>query len=317
MNKIHSMKRTKKGFVPVMITPFLSSGEIDFDGLTRLTETYLRAGVSGLFANCLSSEMYELSDAERQQLVKHVVKVVNGVVPVVATGTFGGPVHDQAIFVKKIYDCGVDAVIAITSMLAAQNESDDVFNERVFNLFEKTADIPMGLYECPIPYKRIINASQLKSFTDTGRILYHKDTCLEIDQVTEKLKATAGCSKFGLYDAYIVNAIESLTAGSAGLSCIQGNYWPELIVWICDNYNNPGVEKERSVIMDFLNDNMQLMHNFYPATAKYCWQKRDLPISTTTRQKFGGLSAEVMKGIDKLHERYITLMDELNIDTRK
>ncbi len=35
---------------------------------------------------------------------------------------------------------------------------------------------------------------------------------------------------FGLYDAYMVHAIESLKAGSAGLSCIQGNFFPELIL---------------------------------------------------------------------------------------
>lgn len=171
------MKSIKKGFVPVMITPFNSSGEIDFDGLTRLTERYLEAGVTGLFANCLSSEMYDLSETERLLLVKSVVKVTNGRVPVVATGTFGGPITEQADFVKKIYECGADAVIAITNMLATADETDTVFDERVFRLFQHTPGIPMGLYECPNPYKRTINAAQLKAFVDSGRLIYHKDTC--------------------------------------------------------------------------------------------------------------------------------------------
>jgi 4-hydroxy-tetrahydrodipicolinate synthase len=308
------MKHSGKGFVPVMITPFHESGEIDFDGLSRLTERYLKAGVSGLFANCLSSEMFDLTATERQELVKHVVDVVDGAVPVVATGNFGITVQEQATFVKKIYDCGVDAVIAITNMLAAEDEPDAVFDERVFRLFESTENIPLGLYECPVPYKRTINAIQLKMFTDTGRLIYLKDTCLDIEMITKKLKATASCKQFGLYDAYMIHAIESLTAGSAGLSCIQGNYWPELIVWICDNYNNPDVASERIVIMDFLKENMDLVHDQYPASAKYYMQKRNLQVSTFTRQKPGGLTAEVVSKIDKLQERYLAMMNELNLN---
>ncbi|RZJ89994.1 MAG: dihydrodipicolinate synthase family protein, partial [Chryseobacterium sp.] len=61
------MENGQKGFIPVMLTPFLSNGNIDYPALTQLTEIYLQAGASGLFANCLSSEMFELSDEERIQ----------------------------------------------------------------------------------------------------------------------------------------------------------------------------------------------------------------------------------------------------------
>jgi 4-hydroxy-tetrahydrodipicolinate synthase len=307
------MKNIKKGFVPVMITPFHNSGEIDFDGLTRLTERYLEAGVTGLFANCLSSEMFDLSETERLLLVKHVIKVVNGNVPVLATGNFGGSINEQAIFVKKIADLGVDAVIAITNLLATKDEPDSVFVERVFRLFQLTSNIPMGLYECPSPYKRTIDPTQLKAFTDSGRLTYLKDTCLDIEQVKQKLIATKDYSQFGLYDAYMVHAIESLTAGSAGLSCIQGNYWPELVVWICDNYNNPDLAIERTMIMNFLKKNMELMHDVYPAASKYYWQKRGMPITTFTRQKGGEFTATVARDIDKLHDEYNALLNELDL----
>src|SRR5688572_13089782 len=126
------MDNTQKGFIPVMLTPFKENGNIDFDTLTRLTEIYLEAGAKGLFANCLSSEMFELTDNERIEAIKHVIKVADGSVPVVATGTFGGPIEKQAEFVNKVHDTGTDAVILITSLLADESETDEVFNERVF-----------------------------------------------------------------------------------------------------------------------------------------------------------------------------------------
>ncbi len=306
------MEKSKKGFIPVMLTPFNDNGYIDFDALTKLTEVYLEAGASGLFANCLSSEMFELSDQERIQSIEHVIKVVNGAVPVVATGTFGGAIEKQADFVKKVNDTGTEAVILITSLLADENETDEVFNERVFSLLAKTNSIPVGFYECPVPYKRVLAPSQLKDFVETGRVIYHKDTCLDIVQVKEKINLTAG-HKFGLYDAYMGHAVESLKAGSAGLSCIQGNYFPELIVWLCDNYDDVLQQKEVARVQQFLIDNMDVMHNVYPIVSKYFLQKRGLDISTFTRRKVGTFTSTITKEIENLYNNYGVLQDELDL----
>ena len=247
------MENARKGFIPVMLTPFLSNGAIDYPGLTQLTEIYLSAGASGLFANCLSSEMFELSEEERIQLIKHVIKITNGAVPVVATGTFGGTISKQADFLKEISDLGVQAVIVMTSLLAEEHETDDIFNERVFDLLHQTPNIPIGFYECPVPYKRVLKPEQLAGFVSTGRVIYHKDTCLDLTQIKEKLQLTDGYA-FGLYDAYMGHAVESLKAGSSGLSCIQGNYFPELIVWLCDHYDHEASKDKVAIVQQFIKE---------------------------------------------------------------
>jgi 4-hydroxy-tetrahydrodipicolinate synthase len=307
------MESSQRGFIPVMLTPFLSNGNIDYPALTQLTEIYLQAGSTGLFANCLSSEMFELSDHERIEAIKHVVKVVDGAVPVVATGTFGGPIAEQADFVKKVHDTGTEAVIVITSLLAEEHDSDEVFNARVFDLLDQTEEIPLGFYECPVPYKRVLKPTQLKDFVATERVIYHKDTCLDINQIKEKLELTSGFA-FGLYDAYIVHAVESLKAGSSGLSCIQGNYFPELIVWLCDHFNNESMKEEVQAVQQFLVNNMDVMHNVYPIVSKYFLQKRGLNISTFTRRKVGDFSPEVVKEIETLYNDYTSLRRDLDIN---
>ncbi len=303
----------QRGFIPVMLTPFKDNGAIDYDVLTELTEIYINAGASGLFANCLSSEMFELSDAERLLVIKHVIKVANGAIPVVATGTFAGTIDQQADFVKQVSDTGTDAVIVITGLLADENESDDVFNERVFELFDKTGNIPLGFYECPVPYKRLLSPDQLISFVKTGRVVYHKDTCLDLDIIKQKLKAGEYNSNFGLYDAYMAHAVDSLKAGSAGLSCIQGNFFPELIVWLCNNYDNATLKTEVDKVQQFLIDNMDVMHNVYPVIAKYGLNKRGLNISTFTRRKVGDFSSAVKSGIEHLYSDYSFLKNQIGL----
>ena len=90
-----------KGVWPVMLTPFKENGEVDWSGVDALTDWYIEAGVAGLFAVCLSSEMYELTEEEKISLVRRVVKRSAGRVPVVASGTFGGSIKRQAQFIKE------------------------------------------------------------------------------------------------------------------------------------------------------------------------------------------------------------------------
>lgn len=308
------MEKRGKGFIPVMLTPFKDNGEIDYDALTRLVHFYMNAGASGLFANCLSSEMYELTDLERLKMVEHIVQVVNNEVPVVATGNFGNSIAEQSDFVKSIYNKGVTAVILITGLLADAGESNEVFNERVHNLMDLTPHIPLGFYECPVPYKRVLEAEQLGEFVKTGRVIYHKDTSLDIENVRAKLKAVQGYD-FGLYDAYIVNAVNSLEAGAAGLSCIQGNYFPELIVWLCENYDDPALSEQVEKVQLFFKGNMEVMHHVYPVVSKYFLRKRGFDISSFTRRQVGVYSSVVEHRLDQLYRNFNDLFQELDIQS--
>ena len=301
-----------QGFIPVMLTPFTENGEIDFEGLTQLTEFYLEAGAAGLFANCLSSEMFELTEEERLAITQHVVKVTDGRVPVVATGTFGGPIAQQANFVKRIYEKGVQGVIVITGLIAAADEPDEIFMLRMQELMDLTPQIPLGLYECPVPYKRLVQPADLGKLVDTGRVIYHKDTSLDINHVRAKLNATDG-HYFGLYDAYMEHAVASLKEGSAGLSCIQGNFFPEVIVWLCNNYNNPEQQENVSKVQDLLIQTIPVIHDADPTVAKYYLQKRGFPISLYTRRKVEACTEEVKAEVDELFEMVTKLSQEIGI----
>lgn len=303
-----------QGFIPVMLTPFLDNGDIDYEGLKALTELYLEAGAAGLFANCLSSEMFELTEEERINITQTVVNQVAGRVPVVATGTFGGPITEQAEFVKRIYETGVQAVIVITSLIAKEEESDDIFIGKGKELIDLTNDIPLGFYECPVPYKRLINSEILSELLKSGKIVYHKDTCLDEVEVSRRL-AVGSEYKFGLYDAYMVNAVSSLKAGAAGLSCIQGNIYPELVVWICKNYNNPDRREDVEKVQQFFNDSMDLVHSAYPIIAKYALQKRGFSISLYTRREVGILTDDLKEKMDNLLNDIEQIQDQLGIES--
>ena len=90
------MHRAVSGIVPVMLTPFLDDGTVDFEGLDRLTDWYLANGADALFAVCQSSEMQFLSLEEKgRRSHSVVVRRVAGRVPIMASGHTAGTAVEQ------------------------------------------------------------------------------------------------------------------------------------------------------------------------------------------------------------------------------
>src|SRR4028119_2225456 len=78
-----------RGVVPILVTPFGEDDQIDETGLRNLVDFNLAAGVHGLGV-ALGSEIFKLSEPEREHVTRIVVDQVRGRVPVVInTGAAG------------------------------------------------------------------------------------------------------------------------------------------------------------------------------------------------------------------------------------
>jgi 4-hydroxy-tetrahydrodipicolinate synthase len=306
------MQNSDHKFVPVMITPFNLKAKVDFDAVSRLVDFYIASGVKGFFANCLSSEMYSISEDERLELTSHIVRYVNGRLPVVATGSFGLTIEDKAEFSKKIFDTGISAVILITGHYANVDDSDDVLLRNFEKMFRLTGNIPMGLYECPAPYKRIITTDVFKKLVANDRLVYHKDTSIDLEKVKEKLEV-AKDSKLEFYDAHTPNAMYSLQLGAKGMSSISGNFYPEILVWMCNNATNPSKKEQVEWLQAELTAVDPLIHQAYPMSAKYFLQKRGLPVRTISRTHALELTPDQKKTLDTIHNKFLGWCEQLGL----
>ncbi|GAB2775781.1 dihydrodipicolinate synthase family protein [Rhabdobacter roseus] len=306
------MSTPKKGLIPVMVLPRKTNGTIDYYTLDAFVDFFLDAGVMGLFANCLSTEMYFLNNEERLAHTARVVERVNGQIPVVATGTFEGTVAQQADFCKRIYDTGVEAVVVITSQMAQAHESDEVFLARMEELLARTGNIPLGFYECPLPYKRLLSPAILAQLLPTGRLHYHKDTSCSVEDVKQKLDVIKGTS-FRFFDAHLPNALASLRMGADGLSAIAGNSFPEVLTWLCENYDLPERQEDVEWLQQELTDTNALIHLAYPVGAKYFLQRRGLPFQRLSRTHTPDLTDAERIQFDGLFARWESWCERLGI----
>lgn len=260
-------KEFPNGVYPVMLTPFTENNEVDYEALGKLIDWYIEKGVNGLFADCQSSEMFFLSLEERVKIGEFVKKNADGRVPVVTSGHISDSLEDQAKELTAIAGTGADAVILLTNRLAKENESDEVWLENLKKLLEMIPkDVPLGFYECPYPYKRIISPELLKWCADTGRFYFIKDTSCDIENMKAKLEVIKG-TNLKLFNANTSTLLETLELGASGYSGVMANFHPELYVKLCNIYKeNPSKARK---IADFLTVASLIERQVYPVNAKF------------------------------------------------
>jgi 4-hydroxy-tetrahydrodipicolinate synthase len=255
-----------QGAWPTMVTPFNTDGSVDYDALGRLIDWYVDNGADGLFADCQSSEIFFLSLEERVKIAKFVVEKTNKRVPVIASGHVSYDINDQIKELNAIAACGVDALILISNRLATQMESDDVFLERldiIVNSLPK--EMPLGFYECPYPYKRLLTPKIIKYCVASNRFYFLKDTCCNLQQIEEKIKLLKG-SHMNLFNANTATLVESLKLGGAGYSGVMANFQMKLYSWIAHHWNEN--EKVTEEVQNFLTVCSFIELKNYPANAK-------------------------------------------------
>jgi 4-hydroxy-tetrahydrodipicolinate synthase len=236
-------------------------------------------------------------------------------VPVVATGSFGLTIEDKVDFTKRIYNTGVNAVILITGHYANVDDGDDVWMANFNKMLRLTDNIPLGLYECPAPYKRILSPEVFKNVIETNRIVYYKDTSIAQDKVKAKLDIVKSVKskRFEFYDAHSPNAMTSLREGAKGMSSIAGNFYPEILVWMCNHATDPSKSAEVEWLQAEIAKADVPVHLAYPMSAKYFLRKRGLPIRTISRAHALELTLDQKKGLDQLHETFMGWCDRLGI----
>lgn len=141
-----------RGVFPILITPFDLQSRIDEYSLRSLVEFNLAAGVHGL-GIALGSEVFKLSEAEREQVTRTVVNQVNGRVPVVINS--GAPGTDLAVIYSRMAEShGADALMLMPPSFLPTNPQEileyfqavsDAVSIPIFIQDTSSVHVPAGL----------------------------------------------------------------------------------------------------------------------------------------------------------------------------
>ncbi len=293
INEATMNKTIPDGVYPTLITPYEKNGRIDWNALETLIEWHIAHGVAGFFAVCQSSEMFHLTLRERLELARMSIKFSRDRVPVLVSGHVADTLYDQIEEAKMMTDTGADALILVTNRLARPYEGNDIFKrnlETFLTAFDR--DILLGFYECPAPYKRLLNADLVQFIVETGRFGFLKDTSCRIGDMKAKIEAAKG-SNFKLFNANAATLLASLQKGASGYSGIMTHFHSDLYVWMCKHWND---QPDRALeLQDFLGLASIIEYQLYPINAMYALQREGLPIKLISRRADARLFTESMR----------------------
>lgn len=269
------------GVWPVMLTPYHADLSVDHDGLTELTEWYIENGAAGLFALCQSSEMFLLSERERLDVLRTVQSAAFGRVPVIASGHVSYSPSQQVDELQAVAELRPDALVLISNRLGGPDAGDAEVVQALERLLARLPDdIPLGVYENPYPFKRLLSTPVLEVIRDSGRFAFVKDTCCDVATLRARLELLEG-STVQLYNANTTTLLESLRLGAAGYSGVMANVQPRPYTWLCAHADDRTGRADR--VQALLTVASFYEHKEYPATAKLVLGMMGVPIQPYSR----------------------------------
>ena len=277
-----------------MLTPYDETLKIHWSSFEQLVEWYLGAGSQGLFASCLSSDLFQLTREERREIIRQTLVLTRGRIPVIAAGAFTENVSSTCAVlnstekladeVNRIADLGVRAVVLLTNQFATPTDPDSMWLKYMEATLSKIRpNIRLGLYECPVPYKRLLTPKLVQWASETGRFYFIKDTCCDLEQIRARLQAIKSVPdcRLRLYNAHTGTLFDSLLAGAHGFSGVGSNAIPHLYAWLCRNaQRQPDVARELQV---FLIESTSVVDMDYPQSVRLYLNQHGFNISHVTR----------------------------------
>ncbi len=139
------MAFTLKGSIVAIVTPFLESGEIDWDAFDKIIDFHLNNNTDGIVVCGTTGETPTLSDEEDEALVARAVELIKGKIPVIA-GSGSNCTLTAIEKTQKAKELGADAALVVVPYYNKPTQKG-IYSH--FKAVAEAVDIPIILYNVP------------------------------------------------------------------------------------------------------------------------------------------------------------------------
>ncbi|PAE14159.1 4-hydroxy-tetrahydrodipicolinate synthase [Niallia circulans] len=215
-----------------MITPFDAKGHIDFPKTTQLINHLLENGTDSLVVAGTTGESPTLSKQEKIALFKHVVKVVEKRVPIIA-GTGSYNTYESIELTKQAELAGVDAVMVVGPYYNKPNQEG--LYQHIKAVAESTK-LPVMIYN--IPGRSVVNIEPetIIRLSEIDNIVAVKEASGNLNNITKIIASTP--ADFNVYSGDDSLTLPILSVGGTGVisvaSHIIGKEMKEMVTSFLD-----------------------------------------------------------------------------------
>ncbi|WP_459211642.1 4-hydroxy-tetrahydrodipicolinate synthase [Aquimarina rhabdastrellae] len=211
---------TLRGTGIALVTPFHTDGTIDFEGLTSLIDYCIEGKVDYLVVLGTTAESATLTSSEKQEVVKHIVKVNDKRLPLVLG--IGG--NNTAAVINEIETTDLTDFDAVLSVVPMYNKPSQ---EGIYNHYKEIAAAstkPILLYNVPSRTAVNMTAATTLRLAALDNIIGVKEATGDFSQVLNVLKGKP--EGFLVLSGDDALALPLVTAGGDGVISVIGQGFP-------------------------------------------------------------------------------------------
>lgn len=172
------------GVYVALVTPFTEQGAVDHDTLRALCTWLIDSGVDGLVPCGTTGESATLSHTEHIDVIRTVVDVASGRVPVIA-GTGSNATAEAVRLTREAADAGADAALLIAPYY---NKPTQEGLYRHFATIADEVDLPQILYNIPGRTAVSMSAETIGRLAEHDRIVGIKEATGDLGFATDVIR---------------------------------------------------------------------------------------------------------------------------------
>ncbi|QXE17867.1 4-hydroxy-tetrahydrodipicolinate synthase [Clostridium sp. 001] len=227
-----------KGIITAMVTPMTKEQKIDENVTKQLVNHLIDAGVNGIFILGTNGEFHLLSNEEKIELAKIVIKEVSGRAPVFV-GTGGNRTEEVIELSKKMEKIGADALSIITPYFIPVTQ-DEVINH--YKKIAASTSLPILLYNIPSKTGMTLEPETVAELSKVDNIIGIKDSSGKFENIQNYIEITKNSKNFGVLAGTDSLILKTLMAGGKGAIAATSNMIPDIVVSIYKNWKNGNIE---------------------------------------------------------------------------
>jgi 4-hydroxy-tetrahydrodipicolinate synthase len=208
-----------EGVIPALITPF-RSGAIDTAALGRLVDFCVDNGAAAVAPCGSTGESATLTHAEHAEVVRLVVKMVRGRVPVIA-GTGSNSTAEAITLTKAAKEAGADAALLISPYYNRPTQ-EGIY--RHYEAIARATSFPLIVYNIPGRTASKIEASTIARLAEIEWIIGLKEATGSLDEVQEVARLCG--DRLAIYSGDDSLTLPIMAVGGRGVISVSANIIP-------------------------------------------------------------------------------------------
>jgi len=234
-----------RGSLTALVTPFCG-GAVDTRALGDLVEAQIEGGTDGLVPCGSTGESATLTHEEHVEVVKQVVRVARGRVPVIA-GTGSNSTAEAIRLTRGAEEAGADGALLISPYYNRPTQ-DGIY--RHYAAVADATKLPLIVYNIPGRTASNIAPETIGRLARIPNVVGVKEATGSLAQVIETIAATG--PDFAVYAGDDVLTLPILAAGGKGAISVAGNLMPREFAELCTALLAGDLERGRKAMYHLL-----------------------------------------------------------------